>query len=29
MENAYAALMKSAGFEWDDKQWSKNPGKKE
>ena len=27
MENAYAALMQPAGFEWDGKQWSKNPGK--
>lgn len=27
LENAYAALMQPAGFEWDGKQWSKNPGK--
>lgn len=27
MENAYAALMQPAGFEWDGKKWSKNPGK--
>ena len=27
MENAYAALMQPAGFEWDGKQWCKNPGK--
>ena len=27
MENAYAALMQPAGFEWDGRQWSKNPGK--
>ena len=27
MKNAYAALMQPAGFEWDGKKWSKNPGK--
>lgn len=27
MENAYAALMQLAGFEWNGKKWSKNPGK--
>ena len=27
MENAYASLMQPAGFEWDGRQWSKNPGK--
>ena len=27
MENAYAALMQPAGFEWNGKKWSKNPGK--
>ena len=27
LENAYTALMQPAGFEWDGKQWSKNPGK--
>ena len=27
MENAYAALMQPAGFEWDGRQWCKNPGK--
>lgn len=27
MENAYAALMHPAGFEWDGRQWSKNPGR--
>ena len=27
LENAYAALMQPAGFEWDGRQWGKNPGK--
>ena len=27
LDNAFTSLLKSAGYEYDGKQWSKNPGK--
>ena len=27
LDNAFTSLLKPAGYEWDGKQWSKNPGK--